>query len=73
MAEPEQQSHPEGHEVFHLPPPSIWPPVLAVAIALILTGLILNLIITIAGGVIAITAIALWVRDARHELAELPE
>jgi hypothetical protein len=73
MAEPEQQPHAEGHEAFHLPPPSIWPAVLAVGVALLLTGLILNLLISITGALITIAAIALWVRDARREFAELPE
>ena len=73
MAEPEQQPYPESHEAFHLPPPSIWPPVLAVGVAVLLVGLILNLLISIAGAVIVVAAIALWVRDARREFAELPE
>jgi hypothetical protein len=73
MAEPEQESHPEGHEAFHLPPPSIWPPVLALGIVLLLTGLILNLVVVIAGVVLALTATALWLRDARREFDELPQ
>jgi len=40
---------------------------------MLLTGLILNLLISITGAVITIAAIALWVRDARREFAELPE
>ncbi len=73
MTEPEQGPHAEGHEAIHLPPPSIWPAVLAVGIALILTGLILNLVVLSAGVVIAVTATALWVRDARREFEALPE
>jgi hypothetical protein len=73
MAEPERASHAEGHEAIHLPPPSIWPPVLALGIALILIGLILNLVVLIAGIVIGLAATALWVRDARREFEELPE
>ncbi|HEV2012644.1 MAG TPA: cytochrome c oxidase subunit 4 [Candidatus Dormibacteraeota bacterium] len=73
MAEPEHDAHAEGHEAFHLPPPSIWPAVLALGIALLLTGLILNLVIVAIGAVITIAAIALWVRDARREFAELPD
>jgi hypothetical protein len=73
MAEPEQASHAEGHDAIHLPPPSIWPPVLALGIALLLTGLILNLVVVIVGVVTALTAVALWVRDARREFDELPE
>ncbi len=72
MAELEQD-HAEQHEAFHLPPPSIWPPVLALGIALILTGLVLNPIMLIAGVVISVTATALWVRGARREFEALPE
>jgi hypothetical protein len=73
MTEPEQGSHGEGHDAIHLPPPSIWPPVLALGIALILTGLILNLVGLIVGAIIAVTATALWIRAARREFEELPE
>lgn len=72
MAEPES-SHADAHDAIHLPPPSIWPAVLALGIALVLTGLILNLAVVIAGAVIAILAVVMWVRDARHEFEELPE
>ena len=72
MAETQQDPHAEPHQAFHLPPPSIWPPVLAVGIALLLTGLIINLVVIIIGAVLSIAATALWVRDARHEFSELP-
>jgi hypothetical protein len=73
MATPEHDPQAEAHGAFHLPPPSIWPAVLALGIALLLTGLILNLIVVIVGAIIVIAAIALWVRDARREFSELPE
>ena len=73
MTEPEPAPHGDGHAAIHLPPPSIWPPVLALGIALILLGLVLNLVALIVGAIIAVTATALWVRDARRELEELPE
>ena len=72
MAEPEQDAQAEAHEAFHLPPPSIWPAVLAVGIALLLTGLIINLVIVIIGAVLSLAATVFWVRDARHEFTELP-
>jgi hypothetical protein len=49
---PDAEAHAEVHEAFHLPPPSIWPAVLAVGIALLLTGLILTLVIVIIGAVV---------------------
>jgi hypothetical protein len=73
MAETEPQHPPASHETIHLPPPSIWPVVVAIGIAALLTGLILNLVIVIAGAVLVVAGVALWIRDARHELQELPE
>jgi hypothetical protein len=73
MTEPQPESHGEGHEAVHLPPPSIWPPVLALGIAFLLTGLVLNLVLLTAGVVISVAATALWVRDARREFDALPE
>jgi hypothetical protein len=72
MAEPEA-SHADEHGAFHLPPPSIWPVVLAVGIAFLLTGLILNLAVVAAGVVLVIVSVVMWVRDARQEFEELPE
>jgi hypothetical protein len=72
MAETQQDPHAGQHQAFHLPPPSIWPAVLAVGIALLLTGLILNLVIVISGAVVAVAATAFWIRDARREFTELP-
>jgi hypothetical protein len=73
MSEPEPASHGDRHDAIHLPPPSIWPPVLALGIALILTGLVLNLTALIVGAILALTAVAMWVRGARKEFEELPE
>ncbi len=73
MTDAEPGSHTESHEAIHLPPPSIWPPLLALGIALLLTGLILNLILLTVGVVISLAATALWVRSARREFDELPE
>ena len=70
---PHEDAHAEGHGAFHLPPPSIWPAVLALGIAMLLVGLILNLVIVVVGAIVVIASIALWVRDARREFGELPE
>jgi len=72
MAEPEPSAE-SHHEAVHMPPPSIWPVFLALGIAGILTGLIVNRILLVLGAIVAIAAFALWVRDARHEFRELPE
>jgi hypothetical protein len=73
MTEAEQGSHPESHEAIHLPPPSIWPAALALGIAFLLTGLVLNLVLLIVGVVISVTSTVLWVRGARREFDALPE
>jgi hypothetical protein len=71
MAETQQDPHAAQHEAFHLPPPSIWPPVLAVGIAVLLIGIVINVVIAIIGAVISVAAITFWVRDARREFTEL--
>ncbi len=73
MTDAEPGSHAESHEAIHLPPPSIWPAVLALGIAFLLTGLVLNPLLLTAGVVISVAATALWVRAARREFGALPE
>ena len=73
MTEPEPGPHAETHDAIHLPPPSIWPALLALGIALLLMGLVLNLILLIVGVVLSVAATALWVRDARREFDALPD
>jgi hypothetical protein len=62
-----------GHGEFHLPPPSIWPAVLALGIAGVLTGLIVNLVLLAAGVLVTVAALTMWIRDARREYRELPQ
>lgn len=64
---------PEGHDTIHLPPPSIWPVVLAIGIAALLLGLVLNRVLLLVGVLITAGSLALWVRDARREFRDLPE
>lgn len=73
MASQDPTPHDEAHGAFHLPPPSIWPATLALGIALLLTGLILNLVVVLVGAILVVGSIALWIRDARHEYHELSE
>jgi len=61
MTGPQGESHAEG------------PGVLALGIALLLTGLILNLVVLAVGVVLSVAATALWLRDARREFSELPD
>jgi hypothetical protein len=73
MAEHESASPEGSHEAFHLPPPSIWPPVLALGIAFILTGLVITRVLLVVGIILSVVALVLWVRGARREFEELPE
>lgn len=73
MSAQESEHQPGSHEGIHLPPPSIWPVVLAVGIAVLLLGLVLNLALLIVGVIVFVASLALWVRDARREFQELPE
>lgn len=62
---------PAGEEI-HLPGPSLLPLLLAGAITIALVGVTVNWLLTIAGGIVAIVVIVLWIRDTRHEIDELP-
>jgi hypothetical protein len=62
---------PVGEEI-HLPGPSLLPLLLAVAITVALVGVTVNRVLTIAGGVVAIVIIAIWIRDTRRDINELP-
>ncbi len=73
MTDAEQGSHAESPEAIHLPPPSIWPALLALGIAFLLTGLVLNLVLLTVGVIISVAATVLWVRAARREFGALPE
>jgi hypothetical protein len=63
------ESHPEW---IVLPPqdppePGVWPAALALAITLLVWGLVTSLIITGVGLVLFAGAMAGWIRDIRHE------
>jgi hypothetical protein len=62
---------PVGEEI-HLPGPSLLPLLLAGAITVALVGVTVNRVLTIAGGVVAIVIIAIWIRDTRRDIDELP-
>jgi hypothetical protein len=50
-----------------LPAPGIWPAALALAITLLVWGLVTSLILTGAGLGLFAFAMAGWIRDLRHE------
>jgi hypothetical protein len=67
----EQPPPPVGEEI-HLPGPSLLPLLLAGAIAIALVGVTVNWLLTIGGGIVATVVIAVWIRDTRREIDELP-
>jgi hypothetical protein len=62
---------PAGEEI-HLPGPSILPALTAVGITLILVGVTTFIELTVAGILLSVVCILLWVRDTRREIDELP-
>lgn len=68
-----EQGQSGTHERVHLPPPSWWPLLMAIGVALTLTGLVINRIMMAIGVVLGVAALGLWVRDARREFHELEE
>jgi hypothetical protein len=51
---------------------SILPPIAAIGLATLLTGLVLNLVVVALGVAIATISIGLWVREAWGEYRDLP-
>jgi hypothetical protein len=71
MSPLEQPPPPVGEEI-HLPGPSLLPLLLAGSITVALIGVTVNWLLTIAGGIVAIVVIAVWIRGTRHDIDELP-
>jgi hypothetical protein len=67
----EPEIPPAGDEI-HLPGPSIQPVLLAFGITLGIVGITTFFVLVVAGVVITIATIAVWIRDTRREIDELP-
>lgn len=68
----EQDAPPVGEEV-HIPGPTLIPFVCAIGITLAVIGTTINWLFSVIGLVILIVTVAIWIRDTRREVAELPE
>ena len=68
---PEQPVPPPGEPV-HLPEPSYVPVLTALGVSLAVSGIVLSLVLTAIGGLIAAYAIVRWIGETRREMAELP-
>jgi hypothetical protein len=67
----DRQAPPAGEEI-HLPGGSLQPLILTVGITLAVVGVTTSIVMVIAGLVITVVTIALWIRDTRRDIAELP-
>ncbi len=59
-----------GHGI-HMPPPSFWPIVLALGIAMALIGVITKYVVLAIGLLVTIVSVVGWIRDARREYRSL--
>jgi hypothetical protein len=67
----EPEVPPAGEEV-HLPGPSIQPVLLAFGITLGIVGITTFFVLVVIGALISVGTIAVWIRDTRREIDELP-
>jgi hypothetical protein len=63
---------PPAGEELHLPGGSVQPILLATAITFAIVGLTTTIVLVIAGVVASVWIIAVWIRDARRDIDELP-
>jgi hypothetical protein len=59
-------------EEIHLPKPSIVPMFTAIGITVALVGLIFAWPFVAVGGAIALISVAIWIRDVRQDIEQLP-
>jgi hypothetical protein len=67
----EPEVPPAGDEI-HLPGPSIQPVLLAFGITLGIVGITTFFVLVVAGVLITVGTIAVWIRHTRREIDELP-
>ena len=71
MAALETEAPPVGEEI-HMPEPSLVPILNAIGLSLAIVGLTLSTLVTAAGLLLFFVTLIRWIRDARHEISELP-
>lgn len=71
MSPLERPAPPAGEDI-HLPGPSVQPILLAVGITLALIGVTTGWFYLVAGLLLSVVTIAVWIRDARREFEHLP-
>ena len=63
---------PSAGEEIHLPGPSIQPLLLAFGITIGIVGITTFFVLVVAGVALSIGTIAVWIRDTRRDIDELP-
>ncbi len=56
----------EQHPPLHLPRPTMWPAVMAAGITLLMAGLLLSLLFSLAGLLLFALALAGWIGELTH-------
>jgi hypothetical protein len=67
----EPEIPPAGEEI-HLPGPSIQPLLLAFGITIAIVGITTFFVLVVAGVVLSLGTILVWIRDTRRDIDELP-
>jgi hypothetical protein len=67
-----RETPPVGEEL-HLPGPSILPLLSAISITLIVIGTTITWLLSIVGLILFVVTTAIWIRDTRREIEQLPE
>ena len=71
MSRPDRGAPRVGEEI-HLPGPSLHPLLLAAGVTTLLIGVTTTLFLVIAGAVVTLGTLFVWIRDARREFEHLP-
>ena len=71
MSPRELPAPPLGEEI-HLPGPSLQPLLVAAGVTTLIIGVTTTLFLVIAGAVLTLATLFVWIRDARREFEHLP-
>ena len=63
---------PPAGEQIHMPAPSILPILNASGLAIAIVGITISRILVVGGLILFLATAAVWIRDARREMDELP-
>ena len=72
MSELEHRPIPPAGEEIHMPAPSALPLINAAALALAIVSITISWVLVAFGMLIFLVTAVRWIRDTRHEIAELP-